>query len=130
MTEEPIWIMGGEQRVLFYRPNEWSQYRRALVVKSENGRLERVLEYESPPEHCPDETPSHVFKAATIEGDTAYLCTQTEVLVCDFPSFAIRRVISASAVAGSSGSMSLSTTPPSMSAGGSRSSRWKCTTPR
>jgi hypothetical protein len=94
MTEAPIWIMGGEQRVLFYRPNEWSQYRKALVVKSTGGRLERVLEYESPPEHCPDETPSHVFKAATIEGDTAYLCTQTEVLVCDFPGFAIRRVIS------------------------------------
>jgi hypothetical protein len=91
---EPIWIMGGEQRVLFYRPNEWSQYRKALVVKAEGNRLERVLEYESPPEHCPDETPSQVFKAATIDGDTAYLCTQTEVLVCDFPSFAIRRVIS------------------------------------
>lgn len=94
MTEEPIWIMGGEQRVRFYRPQEWSQYRRALVVKREGDRLERVLEYESPPEHCPDETPSHVFKAATLAGDTAYLCTQTEVLVCDFPSFAIRRVIS------------------------------------
>jgi hypothetical protein len=91
---EPIWIIGGEQRVLFYQPQEWAQYRKALVVKAENGRLERVLEYESPPEHCPDGTPSHVFKAATIEGDTAYLCTQTEVLVCDFPGFAIRRVIS------------------------------------
>jgi hypothetical protein len=91
---EPIWIMGGEQRVLFYRPNEWSQYRKALVVKAEGNRLERVLEYESPPEHCPDEMPSHVFKAATLDGDTAYLCTQTEVLVCDLPSFAIRRVIS------------------------------------
>jgi hypothetical protein len=91
---ETIWIVGGEQRVLFYRPQEWAQYKRALVVKLENGRLERVLQYESPPEHCPDEMPSQVFKAATIEGDRAYLCTQTEVLVCDFPSFAIRRVIS------------------------------------
>src|SRR3954454_25077955 len=93
MTETML-IMGGEQRVLFSRPQEWSQYKKALVLKLENGRLEPVLEYQSPPEHCPDEMPSHVFKAATIQEDKAYLCTQTEVLVCDFPSFAIRQVIS------------------------------------
>lgn len=91
---EPMWIMGGEQRVLFSRPQEWSQYKKALVVKVEDGRAEPVLEYTSPPEHCPDEIPSHVFKAATVQGDRAYLCTQTEVLVCDFPGFAVRRVIS------------------------------------
>jgi hypothetical protein len=90
----PVWVVGGEQRVLFYRPNEWAQYRKALVVRVEDGRTERVLEYESPPEHCPDGTPSHVFKAATFQGDTAYLCTQTEVLICDLPGFRIRRVIS------------------------------------
>ena len=56
--------------------------------------MERALEYESPPEHCPEGAPSHVFKSATIQGDTAWLCTQTEVLICDLPSFAIRRVIS------------------------------------
>lgn len=91
---ETIWVVGGEQRVHFYQLREWQQYKTALVVRVEDGRLERVLEYESPPEHCPDETPSHTFKAATIQGETAYLCTQTEVLVCDFPSFAVRRVIS------------------------------------
>jgi len=89
-----IWAVGGEQRMSFYQLEEWSQYKTALVVRVEDGRLERVLEYESPPEHCPDDTPSHVFKAATVQGDLAYLCTQTEVLVCDFPSFAIRQVIS------------------------------------
>lgn len=92
---ETIWVVGGEQRVLFSMPQEWSAFKKALVVRvNGDGRPERVLEYESPPEHCPDEMPSHVFKAATIDGDTAYLCTQTEVLVCDFPSFEIRRVIS------------------------------------
>ena len=77
-----------QQRVSFYQLEEWSQFRKALVVRVEDGQAERVLEYESPPEHCPDGLPSHVFKAATIEEGTAYLCTQTEVLVCDFPSFA------------------------------------------
>ena len=91
---ETLWVVGGEQRVLFSKPNEWSEYKKALVVRVHDGRPERVLEYQSPPEHCPDEMPSHVFKAATIAGDTAWLCTQTEVLVCDVPSFRIRRVIS------------------------------------
>ncbi|HSK75192.1 MAG TPA: hypothetical protein VLQ45_01940 [Thermoanaerobaculia bacterium] len=92
--KDRLWIVGGQQRVTFYQLKEWNQFKKALVVRVAEGKAEPVLEYESPPEHCPDETPSHLFKAATIQGDTAYLCTQTEVLLCDFPSFAIRRVIS------------------------------------
>jgi len=91
---DTLWMIGGEQRVRFYQLDEWSQYKTALVVRLQDGRLERVLEYESPPEHCPEGTPSHVFKAATLQDGTAYLCTQTEVLLCDFPSFRIRQVIS------------------------------------
>jgi hypothetical protein len=63
------------------------------VVKAEGNRAKRVLEYESPPEHCPD-IPCIVFKAGTIKGNRAYLCTQTEILICDFPSFSIKKVIS------------------------------------
>ncbi len=91
---ETLWVVGGEQRMSFYHLKEWSLYKTALVVRVQNGHATRVLEYESPPEHCPDDLPSHVFKAATIQDGTAYLCTQTEVLLCDFPSFAIRKVIS------------------------------------
>jgi len=91
----PIWVVGGEQRIQFYKIQEWAMFRKALVLRvDERGRVERALEYESPPEHCPEGIPSHVFKSATFQGDTAYLCTQTEVLICDFPNFAIRRVIS------------------------------------
>jgi len=93
MTGE-VWVVGGEQRVSFVERPEWHRYETALVVRVADGRPERVLEYRSPREHCPDESPSHTFKAATFSGDTAYLCTQTEVLLCDLPSFRIRRVIS------------------------------------
>jgi hypothetical protein len=86
--------MGGEQRGVPHWTREWHLYCKALVVKVENGLATRVLEYATPPEHCPDETPSIVFKAGSVVGDRAFLCTQTEILVCDFPSFAIRRVIS------------------------------------
>jgi len=89
-----LYVVGGEQRVAFRSRPEWARFSAALVVRAAGGRLERVLEYTSPPEHRPDGPGSHVFKAATVEGDRAYLCTQTEVLVCDFPSFAVRRVIS------------------------------------
>jgi hypothetical protein len=93
--KEELWVIGGEQRVSFNQLQEWNRFKSALVVRVRNGRAERVLEYESPPERCPDtENPSQIFKAATLAGDKAYLCTLTEVLECDFPSFAVRRVFS------------------------------------
>jgi hypothetical protein len=91
---ETIWVTGGEQRGVPHIAREWKLYQKALVVKAEAGRVDRVLEYKSPAEHCPDDLPSIVFKAASITKDRAYLCTQTEILICDFPSFAIRNVIS------------------------------------
>lgn len=89
-----LWAVGGEQHDMFRQRAEWRLYRRGLVVRvGEDGVPRRVLEYESPPENCPAE-PSIVFKAATLDGATAYLCTQTEVLLCDFPAFTVRKVIS------------------------------------
>jgi hypothetical protein len=89
-----IWIVGGKQRGVPHFAREWKLYQKALILKAQAGQVEPVLEYESPPEHCPDESPSIVFKAASIKGNRAYLCTQTEVLMCDFPSFAVQRIIS------------------------------------
>jgi len=76
---EPIWIMGGQQRGVPHWTREWKLFKKALVIKLDNGQLQRVLEYETPPEHRPDESPAIVFKAGSIQGDIAYLCTQTEV---------------------------------------------------
>jgi hypothetical protein len=89
-----IWIVGGEQRGVPHWTKEWRLYKKAVVAKVENGQIRRVLEYQSPPDHCCDDSPSIVFKAASIDGNRAYLCTQTEVLICDFPSFVIRKIIS------------------------------------
>jgi hypothetical protein len=93
---EALWVIGGEQRSTLRQQNEWNSFGAAVVARVDpaSGKAERVLEYTSPPERCPDDRPSFVFKAATIAGDTAWLCTQTEVLECALPSFAIRRVIS------------------------------------
>lgn len=92
---EDLWIIGGEQRVAFNVLQEWNRFKTALVVRVRDGRPERVLEYQSPPEHCPDtEDPSQIFKSATVAGNKAYLCTLTEVLVCGFPGFSVEKVIS------------------------------------
>ncbi|HZP76303.1 MAG TPA: methyltransferase domain-containing protein [Pseudolabrys sp.] len=91
---DKIWVVGAEQHGTPHWTREWRLYKRGVVVGVEGNRVTRALEYQSPPEHCPDDRPSIVFKAATVVGDRAYLCTQTEVLICDFPSFAIRKVIS------------------------------------
>jgi hypothetical protein len=90
----PIWVVGGEQRGVPHFAREWKLYRKALVLKAEAGSVERVFEYESPPEYCPDDSPSIVFKAATIKGNRVYLCTQTEILICEFPSFVVQKIIS------------------------------------
>lgn len=92
---EALWVIGGEQKESL-EEHEWHRFRAGVVVRIdlETGRLERVLEYQSPPEHGPDDRPSHLFKAATVEGDTIWLCTQTEVLECGFPGFEVRRAIS------------------------------------
>jgi hypothetical protein len=93
-SSKALWIVGGEQRGVPHFAREWRLYGKALVLKAEGGRLECAFEYQSPAEHCPDDSPSIVFKAASIKGNYAYLCTQTEILICDFPSFAIRKIIS------------------------------------
>jgi hypothetical protein len=92
----PLWVVGGEQKRTLLDQEEWNRFRTAVVVRAdpESGRLERVLEYRTPPERCPDEQPSHIFKAATVDGDTMWLCTQTEILECALPGFGVRRVIS------------------------------------
>jgi hypothetical protein len=89
-----IWVVGGEQRAAAHWTQEWRLYKKALVVKAAGGKVQSVLEYQSPPEHSPDDSPSIVFKAGTLQGNRAYLCTQTEVLICEFPSFAIKKIIS------------------------------------
>jgi hypothetical protein len=91
---DAIWVVGGEQRGVPHWTKEWRLYKKAVVVKATGRQIQRVLEYQSPPEHCCNELPSIIFKAASITGNRAYLCTQTEVLICDFPSFAIKKIIS------------------------------------
>jgi hypothetical protein len=89
-----LWVLGGAQRESLLAGNEWRGFHTAVVARVGEGGARRVFEYRTPADRRPPGEGSHCFKAATFLGSTAYLCTDTEVLVCDFPGFAIRRVIS------------------------------------
>jgi hypothetical protein len=68
---------------------DWYEYESGLVVELDvaTGRAATQVEYVSPPEVCPDEDATILFKSGTLRGDELFLCTQTEVIVYRVPSF-------------------------------------------
>ncbi len=94
--EPRYFVTGGRQRPshLLTR-EEWSAYDAAVLLEldTDSGAVRPVLEYASPPERTP-RTPSHVFKAASWDGDRLLLCTQTEVVVFDPATEQVERTIS------------------------------------
>lgn len=84
------YLVGGRQRRRASWMEEWHHYEKALVAEldTETGGLELRLEYETPAEACAaDPQPGILFKAATLEGRELHLCTQTEVMAVEVPSF-------------------------------------------
>lgn len=89
-------LTGGRQRTSrFVRLEEWNSFERAVVLEldTDTGRLRTLLEYTTPPEHCPAKDPSILFKSAAWDGDRLLLCTQTEVLLANRDA-RVERVIS------------------------------------
>ena len=98
MSESTLHLVGGRQkaeREISEQP-KWQHYAEALIVSLDldSGHLEPVVNYESPPEVCPEEKPSILFKAGSRVGDRFYACTQTEVVIYQLPDWTIARTIS------------------------------------
>jgi hypothetical protein len=74
---------------------EWQQFEKAVLLKinAETRAVEKVLDYVSPPDVCPD-IPSVVFKAATLDDERLYACTQTEIIVYRRQDFSIDSYVS------------------------------------
>ena len=90
-------LTGGRQRPAhLLTREEWHAYEKAVLVEldSDTGQVRSLLEYASPPEHCPVGSPSFVFKAASWDGARLLLCTQTEVLFYDPRAAKITRTLS------------------------------------
>jgi len=92
-----LYVVGGALRSsLFKQLPEWNSYKKALIVKVKpQARTSEVLvEYVSPADACPAESPSILFKSATVADDKLYVCTPTEVLVYQLPGFELLHYIS------------------------------------
>jgi hypothetical protein len=92
-----LYVVGGTLRSRLFKPlAEWNSCKKALIVQVDpDARKSEVLvEYDSPAEACPADSPSILFKAATIADDKLYVCTPTEVLVYQMPGFSLLHYVS------------------------------------
>lgn len=92
-----IYVSGGRLRsTVFRKLEEWQSCEQALLIELDPARKQSQspVEYVSPPEVCPEELPAILFKSASLQGNTLYACTSTEVLVYELPSFRLQHYIS------------------------------------
>lgn len=91
-----VFISGGKSRIDGARENEWNRFESARLLQLDLSSLtcQVVLEYRSPPELCPSQGQSHVFKAGHRDDEFLYLCTQTEILIVNSLTFEIQRNLS------------------------------------
>lgn len=91
-----LYAVGGRARSDAAREKEWSRFEAGLIVKidSDTGQGEVVVEYVSPPEACPDEGPSIIFKAGTRTERSLWVCTQTEIMEYDLTDFSRSNYVS------------------------------------
>ncbi len=90
------YVLGGRNKPNASKIPEWHGHDEALVLRIDDAtqRVEPVLRYRSPPDLCPPDAPSFVFKAGTLIGDTLHLCTQTEILSCSLPDCTVSNHVS------------------------------------
>lgn len=86
-------VTGGVQRKDAVWAAAHQRYNQAIVglVDLETSAVEIVLEYQTPPNLCSEDRPAIVFKSAHLEGETLYLCTETEVLIVGTKDFETQR---------------------------------------
>lgn len=83
-----LYVTGGQQRNCI-ETDEWRQYGKGVIVRVnlDTDQTESCVEYKSPPEVCPEEESSITFKSGTLNGNKLYVCTSTEVLIYEVPTF-------------------------------------------
>jgi len=85
-----LYVLGAREKVRFLKDEEeWRLYDRALAVRVdiETKASEVCVEHITPLEARASGDSSVVFKCGTLQGDTLYACTSTEVLIYEVPEF-------------------------------------------
>jgi len=92
-----FYVVGGRLRsTVFRKLEEWQSCEQALLIELDptTNRSRVQIEYVSPREVCPKDSPAILFKSATLRDDKLYVCTSTEVLVYKLPNFSLAHYIS------------------------------------
>lgn len=86
-----LYVVGGQQREArkLLAPASWYDYGQGLVLRIDldTGAVEHCLQYVSPPAVRAEGQPPILFKCGSLVDDRLYLCTHSEVLIYDVPSF-------------------------------------------
>lgn len=90
-----IYVVGGQERPKGHKRDEWNRYRAGIIlgVDMPSGTVRQFVEYISPPEVVPD-NPSILFKSGTLADNVLHVCTQTELLAYEVPSFTLTNYVS------------------------------------
>jgi hypothetical protein len=92
-----IFLGGGQfRRSVFRKLEEWEVCKRAIMVEIDpiTKSSRNCVEYESPKEAAPNESPAFIFKSSTLRDNKLYACTSTEVMIYNLPSFQLVTYIS------------------------------------
>ena len=94
-----LYVVGGQQhslRPLHAGTQPWYRYRNGIVleVQPSTRSVRRMFEYVSPQSVVPQEGAVALFKSGTLVDDVLYLCTPTEVMSYQVPSFERLRYLS------------------------------------
>jgi len=92
-----VFVGGGQFRSsVFQKLEEWESCKRAMLIEIDpvTKHSRNCVEYDSPKEAAADERPAILFKSTTVRENKLYICTSTEVMIYDLPSFRLATYIS------------------------------------
>lgn len=93
-----FYLVGGTQKesVLSHLKGEWHHFKNGIILELdlEKEKVNKVFEYISPKDACPEKDPSITFKAGYLTSHKFFICTQTEILICNPKTFEIQNYIS------------------------------------
>lgn len=83
------YLVGGRKNSTGCMPSRGFTFDLAMIaeIDIDTGDLQVCFDYTSPSNACPDDEPSHVFKAAYRDEELLYTCTETEVIIFRIPEF-------------------------------------------
>ena len=84
-----VYVVGGRQKPDAHHKEHWHRSAEAVVlsVDLKSGAIEECVRHVSPRDACADDDPSFIFKAGTLVNHRLYVCSQTELVVYNIPSF-------------------------------------------